>query len=139
MVRMRSRFAFARRDGEELVCGGIADAPEQLNLRIASVFVLLVASLLGAMLPVVLKPSKPGRSTALLYEFLKYFGSGVIVRRVVSNTTAHLTLTSVPRADRHGLHSSTDTRLRGAWIRMPHWCMGRLRTSIIGQGTCALR
>ncbi|KZV91979.1 ZIP zinc/iron transport family [Exidia glandulosa HHB12029] len=60
-------------------CGHPHPHEDLLNLRIASVFVLLVASTAGALFPILIRPSKNSRHLSLLFDFAKYFGSGVII------------------------------------------------------------
>lgn len=50
-----------------------------LNLRIASVFVILVGSALGAIAPIILARSARLRVPKLSFFIAKYFGSGVII------------------------------------------------------------
>ncbi|KAJ9096080.1 hypothetical protein QFC21_005445 [Naganishia friedmannii] len=47
------------------------------NLRIASIFIILVTSLVGTLLPIVLRKSK--WVPTAVFEFAKFFGSGVII------------------------------------------------------------
>jgi len=51
----------------------------QLGLRVSAIFVILVGSLLGTVLPIVLARSARLRVPKLVFFILKYFGSGVIV------------------------------------------------------------
>ncbi|KAH7105954.1 zinc-regulated transporter 2, partial [Auriculariales sp. MPI-PUGE-AT-0066] len=78
-----------------------------LGLRIGSIFVILVASLLGGLLPIIFKPSRPGRATALLYDFFKYFGSGVII------ATAFIHLLTP------GIEALGSECLTGTWTEYP--------------------
>ena len=74
-----------RRDGGDgtLNCGSGGGDTGNIGLRIASVFIILIGSLLGALFPVFarrarwLSPHVPKS----VFEFGKYFGSGIIVRR----------------------------------------------------------
>ncbi|EJD43694.1 zinc-regulated transporter 2 [Auricularia subglabra TFB-10046 SS5] len=61
-------------------CGPPHHLPDLINLRIASIFVLLVASTLGAVFPILVRPTKTySRALSLIFDFAKYFGSGVII------------------------------------------------------------
>lgn len=52
---------------------------EYMGLRISSVFVVFIASLLGVMLPLVASRVKRINLPACVYFFARYFGSGVII------------------------------------------------------------
>ncbi|KAK8076653.1 hypothetical protein PG994_003925 [Apiospora phragmitis] len=51
----------------------------RIGLRVSSIFVILVGSLIGAMLPVVLARSEKMRVPKLAFFVAKYFGTGVII------------------------------------------------------------
>lgn len=51
----------------------------RLGLRVSAIFVILVGSLLGTILPIVLARSAGLRVPQLVFFILKYFGSGVII------------------------------------------------------------
>ncbi|KAK8057792.1 plasma membrane low affinity zinc ion transporter [Apiospora saccharicola] len=51
----------------------------RIGLRVSSIFVILVGSLIGAMLPVVLARSSKMRVPKLAFFVAKYFGTGVII------------------------------------------------------------
>ncbi|KAK7961090.1 hypothetical protein PG988_012304 [Apiospora saccharicola] len=51
----------------------------RIGLRVSSIFVILVGSLIGAMLPVVLARSSRMRVPKLAFFVAKYFGTGVII------------------------------------------------------------
>ena len=51
----------------------------RLGLRVSAVFVILVGSLLGTILPIVLARSTRLQVPKLVFFILKYFGSGVII------------------------------------------------------------
>ncbi len=57
---------------------GAAD-DSHFSLRIGSVFIILVSSLIGALLPVILSRSQSLRTPKAFYFIAKYFGSGVIL------------------------------------------------------------
>ncbi|KAG6374854.1 Zinc/iron permease [Boletus reticuloceps] len=63
----------------DLNCGDGGGADTYTGLRIASVFVILATSSFGAFFPVLSKRSKWLRVPNGVFEFAKYFGSGVIV------------------------------------------------------------
>ncbi|KAA1079034.1 high-affinity Zn(2+) transporter zrt1 [Puccinia graminis f. sp. tritici] len=52
---------------------------EQLPLRIAAIFIILVTSMLGTLFPVLTRQSKRLSVSPWIYEAVKYFGSGVIL------------------------------------------------------------
>lgn len=51
----------------------------RLGLRISSIFVILIGSLLGAVVPIVLARSKRMQVPKTAFFIAKYFGSGVII------------------------------------------------------------
>ncbi|KAG8980947.1 high-affinity Zn(2+) transporter zrt1 [Tulasnella sp. 427] len=63
----------------ELQCGAVQNEHTYTGLRIASIFVILAGSSFGALLPVVAKRSPFLKLPKTVYEFAKYFGSGVII------------------------------------------------------------
>ncbi|KAG7091791.1 hypothetical protein E1B28_008195 [Marasmius oreades] len=63
----------------ELQCGSPNAVDEHLPLRIASIFVIGVGSTLGALFPVLARRSRFMSVPKALFEFAKYFGSGVII------------------------------------------------------------
>lgn len=72
---------FTRRDDGSLNCGSGGGATSNTKLRIASVFIILIGSIAGALFPVLahrsprLRPHIPQS----VFEFAKFFGSGVII------------------------------------------------------------
>ena len=72
---------FFSRDDDEVNCDGGSDVNTYAALRIASIFIILATSLLGALLPIVARRQRVLRviipETA--FQVAKYFGSGVIV------------------------------------------------------------
>lgn len=68
-------------DAEELNCGSGGGSDDFFGLRVASIFIILVGSLFGALFPVLAKRTKwlSSRIPNSLFDFAKYFGSGVIV------------------------------------------------------------
>ncbi|KAL9616370.1 MAG: hypothetical protein Q9160_008764 [Pyrenula sp. 1 TL-2023] len=75
---MNSIDRLVRRD-DDTTCDSGNDYDGRMGIRIASIFVILVGSLLGATLPIFLQGDKNSRSLRHLFFFFKYFGSGVIV------------------------------------------------------------
>ncbi|KAG7091802.1 hypothetical protein E1B28_008205 [Marasmius oreades] len=63
----------------ELQCGSPNAVDEHLPLRIASIFVIGIGSTLGALFPVLASCSRFMSVPIALFEFAKYFGSGVII------------------------------------------------------------
>jgi len=64
---------------EELNCGSGGGADDLRGLRIASIFVILVGSSCGALFPVLAKRTSWLRVPTAVFDFAKYFGSGVII------------------------------------------------------------
>ncbi|KAG5736017.1 Zinc-regulated transporter 1 [Termitomyces sp. T112] len=60
-------------------CGLSAGPDTLLGLRIASVFIVLATSTIGALFPVLSKQSSWVHVPMVIYDFAKYFGSGVII------------------------------------------------------------
>ncbi|KAI3401715.1 hypothetical protein diail_9379 [Diaporthe ilicicola] len=60
-------------------CGSGNEYDGRLGLRISSIFVILVGSLLGAVVPIALARSKRMRVPKTAFFIAKYFGSGVII------------------------------------------------------------
>ncbi len=83
---MRHHVRLLARDDDELNCGSGGGDRSDTGLRIASIFIILVGSLAGALFPVLARRSKylskhiPQR----VFDTAKYFGSGVIVRGALS-------------------------------------------------------
>ncbi|TPX13069.1 uncharacterized protein E0L32_006495 [Thyridium curvatum] len=77
------RDLFVRDDGDAAdqipQCAGWGNADFDKGLRIASIFIILVASLLGAVLPVYLARGTSLRLPKTAFFIAKYFGSGVII------------------------------------------------------------
>ncbi|KIY66849.1 ZIP-like iron-zinc transporter [Cylindrobasidium torrendii FP15055 ss-10] len=68
-----------RAEEEELNCGSGGGADNMLGLRIASIFIILVGSTSGALFPVLAKNSSWLHVPKSVFDFAKYFGSGVII------------------------------------------------------------
>jgi len=66
-------------DGGVPECEITPNDESQFNLRIASIFVILVGSALGAIAPILLARSRTMRVPKLAFFIAKYFGSGVII------------------------------------------------------------
>lgn len=66
-------------DGGVPACEITPNDTSSLNLRIASIFVILVGSALGAIAPIILARSATMRVPKLTFFIAKYFGSGVII------------------------------------------------------------
>ncbi|KAK6074414.1 plasma membrane low affinity zinc ion [Seiridium cupressi] len=60
-------------------CGSGNEFDGRLGLRVSAIFVILVSSLLGAILPVVLARSRRIRVPPITFFIAKYFGTGVII------------------------------------------------------------
>jgi len=64
---------------DALNCGSGGGSDTHFHLRIASVFIILICSMSGAMFPVLAKRSSWLNVPKSVFEFAKYFGSGVII------------------------------------------------------------
>ncbi|KAF8817477.1 ZIP-like iron-zinc transporter [Phlegmacium glaucopus] len=60
-------------------CGSGGGADTSLHLRIASVFIILIGSVSGALFPVLARRSSWLHIPKAVFDFAKYFGSGVII------------------------------------------------------------
>ncbi|KAL1707955.1 Zinc/iron permease [Schizophyllum commune] len=69
----------ADEEEEEVNCGEGGGDDAYLGLRIASVFIILVGSTFGALFPVLAKRAKWLTIPKSVFDFAKYFGSGVII------------------------------------------------------------
>ncbi|KIK78402.1 hypothetical protein PAXRUDRAFT_36647 [Paxillus rubicundulus Ve08.2h10] len=63
----------------DLNCGNGGGADSHTSLRIASVFVVLIGSSFGALFPVLAKKTRWMKVPDVVFNFAKYFGSGVII------------------------------------------------------------
>ncbi|KAL9713459.1 hypothetical protein Ac2012v2_003069 [Leucoagaricus gongylophorus] len=97
-----------RSDGDDLHCGSGGGADDLLGLRIASVFIILIGSLMGALFPVIAKHSSWIKIPKPLFDFAKYFGSGVII------ATAFIHLLSP------GMDALTSPCLPDSWQDYPY-------------------
>ncbi|KAF9443584.1 ZIP zinc/iron transport family [Macrolepiota fuliginosa MF-IS2] len=70
---------YAANDTSELNCGTGGGDHSMFGLRVASIFIILVGSSFGALFPVVAKRSTWLRVPKSVFDFAKYFGSGVII------------------------------------------------------------
>lgn len=70
-----------RRDDDTLNCGSGGGAETFTGLRIASVFIVLIGSMSGALFPVLTRRTRALRELVprSAFDVAKYFGSGVIV------------------------------------------------------------
>jgi zinc transporter 1/2/3 len=66
-------------EGGVPMCETTPNDDSQFNVRIASIFVILVGSALGAIAPILLARSRTMRVPKLAFFIAKYFGSGVII------------------------------------------------------------
>ncbi len=81
MRRHQALHALARRDDADVpACSGWGSVSSDRDLRIASIFIILVGSMLGVFLPMALARTSPNwRYSKLAFFVCKYFGSGVIL------------------------------------------------------------
>lgn len=98
MRNARSHYQLLRREEgeEELNCGPGGGADTFFNLRVAAIFILLVGSMSGAIFPVLARRSSWLKVPTALFDFAKYFGSGVIVRPLLIALLSLLVL-DIPR------------------------------------------
>ena len=82
MVLTRREYiaALLARDDGDVDCSPGGGDTGSTGLRIASVFIILVGSMFGALFPVLSRRMKWLQVPKGLFDFAKYFGSGVIVR-----------------------------------------------------------
>ncbi|KAI6140679.1 Zinc/iron permease [Pisolithus tinctorius] len=92
----------------DINCGSGGGADTYTGLRIASIFIILVGSGFGALFPVLARRSSWLHVPAPVYEFAKYFGSGVII------ATAFIHLLSP------GISELTSPCLSPAWQVYPY-------------------
>lgn len=80
-TRREGLAQLVRRDDDDDNCGSGGGDTGSLGLRIASVFIVMFGSLLGALFPVLSRRTKwlAPHVPKGVFEFAKYFGSGVIV------------------------------------------------------------
>ncbi|KAH9479523.1 Zinc-regulated transporter 2 [Psilocybe cubensis] len=95
-------------DLEDLNCGSGGGSDTLFNLRIASIFVILVGSSAGALFPVLAKRSTWLHVPKSVFDFAKYFGSGVII------ATAFIHLLAP------GLSALSSPCLSDAWKEYPY-------------------
>ena len=88
---MRHHARLLARDDDDVNCGTGGGDRSDTGLRIASIFIILVGSLAGALFPVLTRRTKwlSKRVPQPVFETAKYFGSGVIVRGELSPLLAH--------------------------------------------------
>ncbi|KAH9893317.1 ZIP zinc/iron transport family [Cubamyces lactineus] len=78
---MRHARLLARDDDDSVNCGSGGGDRRYTGLRIASIFIILATSLIGALFPVLAKRTKwlSNRIPTRVFDTAKYFGSGVII------------------------------------------------------------
>lgn len=87
-MRNARALQLLRRDGDDddvLNCGSGGGADNFFALRIASIFIVLVGSMSGALFPVLARRTRWLNVPHAVFDFAKYFGSGIIVRAVLSH------------------------------------------------------
>ncbi|KAF9480530.1 ZIP-like iron-zinc transporter [Pholiota conissans] len=92
----------------EFNCGSGGGADSDFNLRVAAIFVILVGSSSGALFPVLAKRSSWLHVPKSVFDFAKYFGSGVII------ATAFIHLLSP------GLDALSSECLADGWHEYPY-------------------
>lgn len=98
-------------------CGDGAPYDGRLNVRIASIFVILVTSLAGTLFPIFARRAKSFNIHPLVFDTVKYFGSGVII------ATAFIHLLA-PAQEELG-----NECLGGTWEKYPWVSVSLFRTS----------
>ncbi|KAF7969455.1 hypothetical protein HWV62_22339 [Athelia sp. TMB] len=93
---------------DDLNCGSGGGSQKYFHLRIASIFIILIGSTAGATFPVLAAKSSWLHVPKGLFDFAKYFGSGVII------ATAFIHLLS-PAMDELG-----SPCLNPAWLEYPY-------------------
>lgn len=66
-------------DDQALNCSSDGGADDLLGLRVAAIFIILVGSSSGALFPVLARRSSWLHVPKFIFDFAKYFGSGVII------------------------------------------------------------
>ncbi|KAI5895244.1 ZIP zinc/iron transport family [Schizophyllum commune H4-8] len=89
-------------------CGVVAVADTHMHLRIAAIFIILVGATGGALFPVLAKRSRWLKVPTSMFNFAKYFGSGVII------ATAFIHLLAP------GLEALESECLSDAWHEYPY-------------------
>ncbi|KAH8103843.1 ZIP-like iron-zinc transporter [Cristinia sonorae] len=84
MTDIQNRILSRRNNGGGL-CGDGSGADTFFPLRVASIFIILIASLIGALLPFLSHRSTWLKLSPAVYGFAKYFGSGVIIATAFMN------------------------------------------------------
>lgn len=85
MRNYRYQQLLRRADGDDaLNCGSGGGADTFFGLRVASIFIVLVGSMSGALFPVLARRTKWLNVPHAVFDFAKYFGSGVIVSIVLA-------------------------------------------------------
>jgi len=100
-------------------CGNINNNVGLLGLRVGALFIIMFASMTGALFPVLSKRHKTIRVPRPLFEFAKYFGSGVII------ATAFIHLLSP------AITALSSTCLTGNWTVYP-WPLAISMASVFG-------
>ncbi|KAJ7509687.1 ZIP-like iron-zinc transporter [Mycena galericulata] len=95
-------------NSDAIACGDINNPDTFLSLRIASVFVVLFCSTAGTLFPVLARRSKWLKVPKSVFDFAKYFGSGVII------ATAFIHLLSP------GLDELSSPCLSPGWLEYPY-------------------
>lgn len=65
-------------DLDEDACAAAVDDSHH-KLRIGAIFIILTTSLVGTVAPILLRRSKSVLAHPLVFDFAKFFGSGVII------------------------------------------------------------
>ncbi|KAG7443574.1 ZIP-like iron-zinc transporter [Guyanagaster necrorhizus] len=76
---MSASMHILAKDDEATNCGSGGGADSYFGLRVASIFIILVGSSSGALFPVLARRSTWLHVPTAVFDFAKYFGSGVII------------------------------------------------------------
>jgi len=103
----------------DVPCGPVDNGSDFFHLRVAAVFIILVTSMFAALFPVVVKRTSVVRIPDMVYNGVKYFGSGIII------ATAFIHLLS-PAIDELG-----SPCLTGTWTLYP-WALAISMFGVFG-------
>jgi len=106
-------------DDASVPCGPVDNGSDFFHLRIGAVFIILVTSIFAAMFPVIVKRGSLIRIPDMVYNGVKYFGSGIII------ATAFIHLLS-PAID-----ELTSPCLTGTWTVYP-WALAISMFGVFG-------
>ncbi|EJU03474.1 ZIP-like iron-zinc transporter [Dacryopinax primogenitus] len=65
--------------GDDLQCGAVSNDVTYFGLRIGSIFIIMATSMIGALFPVLARKAPWLHVPQQVFDFAKYFGSGIII------------------------------------------------------------